>query len=124
MPSAAPQHLAPVIDLLARSLPPTEAPGRSPMNEATLTTPNRFLATLRRAGAAVRSTLALVGVCALAGFTLLPVSVAPDHGLGIGDSFMTPGVVSAGPIQARGEAPLDLEQRAMTEFIANRYRVA
>ena len=94
------------------------------MNEAISTTPNPFRATLRRTGAAVKSTLALVGVCALAGFSLLPVNVAPDHGLGIGDAFMTPGVVSAGPIQARGETPLDLEQRAVTEFIAQRYRVA
>ena len=96
------------------------------MNPTTQTTTLRrpLSAAFARGCAAVKSTLALVGVLALAGLLLLPVSLAPDHGIGIGDAFTAPSVLTAGPIQARGETPLDREQRAVTEFIAKRYRVA
>ena len=62
--------------------------------------------------------LALVGLAALAAFLALPIranSVPPD--------LFSP-AVAVGPIQTRMAAPLEREQRAVTEYIAKRYQVA
>ena len=62
--------------------------------------------------------LALVGLTALAAFLALPIranSVPPD--------LFSP-AVAVGPIQTRMAAPLEREQRAVTEYIAKRYQVA
>ena len=120
-----PDHLTPVIDLLARSLPPHYLEGRSKMNETTQTLPSPLLSAACRAYAALKSILALIGLAALAGLLLL--SVPRDsvvQALQLGDAFATPTAIAAGPIQARAETALEREQRAVTEFIAKRYRVA
>jgi len=95
------------------------------MNETTQTLRSPLLTAASRAYATLRTSLAMVGLAALAGVLLLPVprdSVVQAFSLG--DAFTAPTVVAAGPIQARAETPLEREQRAVTEFIAKRYRVA
>ena len=81
-----------------------------------------------RAYGALKGGLALVGLAALAAFFVLPVrpeSVLPNLFSLAADSFGENPTVAAGPIQARTiETPLEREQRAVTEYIAKRYRVA
>jgi soluble lytic murein transglycosylase-like protein len=111
-------HLAPVVDLLARSLPKyQQAAGarRWQMKLASLA---------GRTYAGLRSLLALVGVAAVCGALALPL--AREDWL----KAMSPAAlweaptVVAGPIQAQEETPLEREQRAVTEYISKRYRVA
>ena len=62
--------------------------------------------------------LALVGLAALAAFLALPIradSVPPD---------LSGPVAAVDPVIAPAAAPLEREQRAVTEYIAKRYRVA
>ena len=80
-----------------------------------------------RAYAALKGGLALVGLAALAAFLVLPIrpdSVLPHLFSLAADPFGENPTVAAGPIQARMETPLEREQRAVTEYIAKRYRVA
>ncbi len=83
-----------------------------------------------RAYAALRGTLALVGLAALAATFLLPLRtdpVLPQLGAFAADPFGTGETASAaGPIQAAAavETAAEREQRAVTEYIAKRYRVA
>ena len=119
-------HLAPVIDLLARSLPLESSQGRSKMNETTQSLNTPWLIRANRAYCALKTVLALIGIVALAGLALAPQRDALMKNLSqIGDPFRVPSVVAAGPIQARGiETALEREQRAVTDYIAKRYRVA
>ena len=84
-----------------------------------------------RAFAALRATLAAVGIATLAALFALP---APRQAL-LGrvpslsipawtDPFAAPTTVAAGPIQTPGSSALEREQRAVSEFIAKRYRVS
>jgi len=81
-----------------------------------------------RAYAALKGGLALVGLAALSAFAVLPVrpdSLLPELLSLAGDPFGGSSTIAAGPIQAASaETPLEREQRAMTEFIARRYRVS
>jgi soluble lytic murein transglycosylase-like protein len=63
-----------------------------------------------------KSLLALVGVVAVAGSLLLPMLAT--------EALFEPATTVAGPIQARAETPVEREQRAVTEYIAKRYRVS
>ena len=145
MPSAALQqeapHLVPLINLLAtlpaRNSPPVETPNEyaegSRVRSKEAWRLVMLTATLRniwsgaaRAYSAARAVLALVGVAALCGLLLpqqrdtLLKSIAQ-----VGDTFSAPSTVAEGPIQATGgETALEREQRAVTEFIAKRYRVS
>src|SRR2546421_4802331 len=118
IPSAAPQqtpvalnHLAPVVDLLSRSLAkPNSEQGAGARRWRML----KFLVGSAYHG--VKSLLALIGLAALGGALLLPLrsdgmKILPVFGH---DAFFEPAVV-AGPIQARAETPLEREQRALTE---------
>ena len=78
----------------------------------------------------LKSLLALVGVVSIVGLLVLPL--IPD-GMGelsgvlstaASEAFFEPSTVAAGPIQAQADSPLDREQRAVTEYIAKRYRVS
>jgi soluble lytic murein transglycosylase-like protein len=90
------------------------------------------LAVVNRAYAALRSTLAVVGLAAVA--ALVTVTVQRDvllrHLPALGfalpvDPLTVSPTITAGPIQtSAAESPHELEQRVLTEFIANRYRVA
>jgi soluble lytic murein transglycosylase-like protein len=147
MPSAALQqkapHLVPLINLLAtlpaRSSPlvvtpdePAEgAPARSNqearrLTMLTATLRNIWLGAAGRTYAAVRAVLALIGLAALCGL-LLPQqreSLLANLAM-VGEPFGELSTVAAGPIQASaGETPFEREQRAVTEFIAKRYRVS
>ena len=115
-------HLAPVVDLLSRSLPKyQQAAGarRWQMKLSALT--GRTLAGLK-------SFLALVGGAAVLGAFAMPLA-GDDWLKNLGtDSWAaglweTPTVV-AGPIQAQEETAVEREQRAVTEYIAKRYRVS
>lgn len=82
-----------------------------------------------RAYSTLRGTLAVVGMAALASFVVLPGPreslmdhVPPLAAFAIPDPFVT-ATVSEGQIQA-AEASRDREQRAVTEYISKRYRVA
>ena len=85
-----------------------------------------------RAFAALKGTLAVVGLAALAAFVALPAqreallrhfsafSIAPWT-----DPFTAPSTVAAGSIQATAASSArEREQRAVIEFIAKRYRVS
>jgi soluble lytic murein transglycosylase-like protein len=79
-----------------------------------------------RAWSAAKSALALIGLVAVGGLMILSL---PGDGIKrlpmlAGDAFFEPSSVVAGPIQPQAETPLDREQRAVTEFIAKRYRVS
>ena len=119
-------HLAPVIDLLARSLPPKYPQGRFiKMNATSRTLRSPLLNAATRAYSVLKTALAMLGMAALAGVLLLPVPRDPvGKPFSLGDAFTAPMAAAAGPIQARAETPLEREQRVVTEFIAKRYRVA
>src|SRR4051794_18657531 len=79
-----------------------------------------------RAYSGAKSMLALVGLVAVGGLMILALQGdglkrVPSLG---GEVFFESGSVVAGPIQSPVETPLDREQRAVTEFIAKRYRVS
>jgi soluble lytic murein transglycosylase-like protein len=80
-----------------------------------------------RAYSGAKSLLALVGLAAVGGSMMLALQ---GDGLkrvpgGLpGDVFFEPSSVVEGAIQSDVESPLDREQRAVTEFIAKRYRVS
>ena len=79
-----------------------------------------------RAFAATRTMLALIGFAAVAGYLLLPLQ-SPQSWLNalppVADSAAadTAATGSTGPAT---EAPLEREQRAVTEYISKRYRVS
>ena len=87
-----------------------------------------------RAFAALRATLAAVGLAALAAFFVFPAqrNALVGHvslpGLTLPawtDPFSMPSTVAAGPIQPVGSpSASEREQRAVSEFIAKRYRVS
>jgi soluble lytic murein transglycosylase-like protein len=87
---------------------------------------NVCLAATAKAYAASRALLALVGLAALCGMALPQGRDTLSRHLAIvGDSFSAPATVAEGAIQASAvETPLEREQRALTEFIAKRYRVS
>lgn len=80
-----------------------------------------------RAYSTLKGTLALIGLAALATFVVVPgprealFDNSPLAALTAADPFVATSTVSAGQIQA---AELPREQRAVTEYIAKRYRVA
>ena len=98
------------------------------------------LSLANRAYGALKVTLAAVGLIALAAFAALPAPrealvqhLAQIFPLSVpltalpawSDPFAAPAVVAAGPIQVPVTASgRDREQRAVTEFIAKRYRVS
>src|SRR5438093_2618304 len=114
--AAALNHLAPVVDLLARSLKSEQAGARRWPMVATL---------VRRACTGAKTLLALIGAVAVGGLLLLPfhrdMQRLPAFA---SEGFFVPSTEVAGPIQARAETPVEREQRAVTEFIAKRYRVS
>jgi soluble lytic murein transglycosylase-like protein len=92
------------------------------MNKASLITVRAFAAT--------RTTLALVGFFALTGFVLLPQHPQPQAWAGSPATLSIEPFGDAtdavpGPLQAVAiDSPLEREQRAVTEYIAKRYRVS
>src|SRR3989442_410200 len=114
--AAALNHLAPVVDLLARSLKSEQAGARRWPMVATL---------VRRAFAGAKTLLAVIGAVAVGGLLLLPFHRDGMHLPALAtEGFFVPSTEVAGPIQARAETPVEREQRAVTEFIAKRYRVS
>ena len=85
------------------------------------------VAVVARAYAALKGTLALVGMLALAAAAVIPLEGQailrhiPSLAALVPDALSQPATVAAGPIQAR---PHEREQQALTEFISRRYRVA
>ena len=85
-----------------------------------------------RTFAALKASLAAIGLAALAVFFALPaqrdaiLSQSPLRALPAWtDPFAVPAVVAAGPIQLPvTESAREREQRVVTEFIAKRYRVS
>jgi soluble lytic murein transglycosylase-like protein len=82
-----------------------------------------------RAFAATRAMLALIGFAAVAAYLVLPQAPAPESWLA-GMPAITEDVArdsaaagSTGPLPAE-DSPLEREQRAVTEYIAKRYRVS
>jgi soluble lytic murein transglycosylase-like protein len=85
-----------------------------------------------RAFSALKASLAAIGLAALAVFFALPaqreaiLSQYPLHAIPAWtDPFAVPAIMAAGTIQPPStESARDREQRAVTEFIAKRYRVS
>ena len=112
--NAAPQHSVPIEGLIA-------ALSRKP-------TMKIKLPLMVRAYGAVKAGLALIGLAAVCGAALVgwqyDLSV-PAFRQAAGEMFFPPAVEVAGPIQGSEAAtPLEREQRAVTEYIAKRYRVS
>jgi soluble lytic murein transglycosylase-like protein len=90
---------------------------------------NPVLTLATRAFAATRAMLALIGFAAVAGFLLLPHTVQPKSWLvalplfadaAADSAAAAPGAVPVVVV----ESPFEQEQRAVTEYIAKRYRVS
>jgi soluble lytic murein transglycosylase-like protein len=80
-----------------------------------------------RAFAATRATLALIGLVTLTGYFLLPHLAQPQSWLAAAaDPQRDSAAFEPAPIQSTAavESPLEVEQRAVTEYIAKRYRVS
>lgn len=123
----APRHLKRLVALLAELPPAPLEASMTPLN----TVPSKpWLNAVARAYAAARSGLALVGVLALASATLLymhreQIQVWKAALALPVDVFSSPSVVAEGEIRVNvAESRTEREQRAVTEFIAKRYRVA
>jgi len=86
------------------------------------------LPVLVRAFGALKAGLALVGLVALCGGTVIAWQYDfdfPAFRQAAGEMFFPPAVEVAGPIQgSEATTPLEREQRAVIEYIAKRYRVA
>ena len=86
------------------------------------------LPVLVRAFGALKAGLALVGLVALCGGTVIAWQYDfdfPAFRQAAGEMFFPPAVEVAGPIQgSEAETPLEREQRAVAEYIAKRYRVS
>jgi soluble lytic murein transglycosylase-like protein len=76
-----------------------------------------------RAYSGAKCTLTLIGAVAV-GALFLPLEGMHRLPALASEAFFEPSTTVAGPIQARAETPLEREQRAVTEFIAKRYRVS
>jgi len=72
----------------------------------------------------MKTVLAMVGVAAVCGAFALPVAREDWLQALTPASLWEPATVVAGPIQAQAESAVEREQRAVTEYIAKRYRVA
>src|SRR5690349_16569965 len=78
-----------------------------------------------RAYAAARGGLAVVGLGALIGFSVLPLQGFQYLQHLAAEPFSIPATTTAGPIQASlVESVTEREQRALAEFIAKRWRIA
>ena len=79
-----------------------------------------------RAYSGAKSMLALIGLAAVGGMMIVALQGdGPKWVPGLaGDTLFEPSSVVAGAIQPQAESPVDREQRAVTEFIAKRYRVS
>jgi soluble lytic murein transglycosylase-like protein len=94
---------------------------------------NSMSALAARAFAATRATLALIGFVAVAGYLLLPHAAQTESWLSVSGlpAFAENAASDSAAAGATGqipaaavESPLELEQRAVTEYIAKRYRVS
>ena len=119
---AAPQHsasLEALIQALSRTLP--QDAGRPSMKKLRLPA-------LVRAYGALKAGLALIGLAAVCGIALLSWQYdfsVPAFRQAAGEMFFPPAVEVAGPIQgSEAVTPLEREQRAVTDYIARRYRVS
>lgn len=114
MHAAAPQHLAPVVERLAALVPPAPPPQSSSGRWTRMT----------RIYNAVKSALAAIGLIALGLLAFVPLERESVIAW-LGEAPVAPAVtVSAGAIGPRIEPALEHEQRAVTQFIARRYRVS
>ena len=77
--------------------------------------------TARRAYGALGTTLALIGLAVMPSFLVLWLQYASFLKT---DAFSSSSLVAEGSIQAQMETPVEREQRAVTEYIAKRYRVS
>jgi len=84
----------------------------------------QFRTTAGRTLAGLKSFLALVGGAAVLGAFAMPLAGEEWVKTFTPDSLWEQPTVVAGPIQAQPETALEREQRAVTEYIAKRYRVA
>src|SRR6185369_3768797 len=132
-----PDALKGVQTQLLRILPPSAAryrlAARAHPGEARRLNMNTMVLSVARASySTLKAALALVGAAALAALLVLPwpqqhywKELPPLALLSLGDSFAAAGVIAAGPIQTGVvDDPLAREQRALTEYVARRYRVS
>ncbi len=119
--AAALNHLAPVIDLLSRSLANAKSEQGTGARRWSM-----VWSLVGRAYHGAKSLLALIGVVAVAGLLVLPLHLDGMLKLPMlaAEALFEPATTVAGPIQARAETPVEREQRALTEYIAKRYRVS
>src|SRR3954470_10181970 len=118
-------HLAPVIDLLARSAT-NQRPARFIEAGAGARRWHMTKLFVGRAHSGAKSMLALVAVAAAGGRMVVALQgEGMKHMPGLaGDVFFESASVAQGAIQSPAETALEREQRAVTEFIAKRYRVS
>jgi soluble lytic murein transglycosylase-like protein len=125
--AAAPHHLARFVELLARFDAPNSEQ-RLPPRRTAMAGARVVKNAARHTAVLVKNTLALIGLVAVGAAMLIPLD---------GDSFRRalpegpaptaslPALVSEGQVAAgRVATPLEREQRAVSEYIAKRYRVS
>lgn len=84
-----------------------------------------ILGSARRACATLGTTLALIGLAAMPSFLVLQYAPFLKTLPGLAsDAFSGTSLIAEGQIQAQLETPIEREQRAVTAFIAKRYRVS
>src|ERR1700752_4686460 len=119
--AAAFSHLAPVVDLLARFA------AKSKYQQGAGVRRWPMVATLvRRAYVGAKAVLALIGLVAVGGLLLLVLQKDGMERLPAlaSEAFSVSATEVAGTIQPSVETPVQREQRAVTEYIAKRYRVS
>jgi soluble lytic murein transglycosylase-like protein len=117
IPSAAPQH--PDSETLSPSVRNELLAARARSMETGMSMISRLAPLFSRA-------LAVAALAAAAGYLLLSATAQPDSALAAAPSAAAPLSDAAvpGALQPVAESPLELEQRAVTEYIAKRYRVS
>jgi soluble lytic murein transglycosylase-like protein len=117
IPSAAPQH--PDSETLSPSVRNELLAARARSMETGMSMISRLAPLFSRA-------LAVAALAAAAGYLLLSATAQPDSALAAAPSAAAPLSDAAvpGALQPAAESPLELEQRAVTEYIAKRYRVS
>src|SRR5260221_5369228 len=119
--AAALNHLAAVIGLLPRSRANAKAEQDTGARGWSV-----VCSLVGRAYHGAKTLLPWIGVVAVGGFLVLPLHLDGMLKLPMlaAEALFEPATTVAGPIQARAETPVEREQRALTEYIAKRYRVS
>jgi soluble lytic murein transglycosylase-like protein len=118
------EHLAPVVDLLSRSLALPKYQQAAGARRWQMKLARKLATATGHTWAGLKSFLALVGGAAVLGAFAMPLAREDWVKSFSTAAIWEPPAVVAGPIQAQPETQVEREQRGVTEYIARRYRVS